>query len=340
MSTAADAAKTRPIGLRQLSPPERDGHSARHEPRALTDLMQSIALLEASCRVESDLAQTLRAMAAHRHSEAEARLLRLAEDASRGARAAAKTSESLRQHARQREDHDDDLALRQALDHIAWVIAELARGANDITGILTALADANDPDLTARRRQLASGASSAAQHARDLAQTLHLLAQADGGKTESDGTSAANPATDRAPIQLSTPRRLPEVDQRLTELRQAKLTTEPGDRQDLSAGPEAVRRARLAYRHYEESVAHLREARQLSVAALDRAASAHDRAAEAYARSARAGIGDVAEHRRMAAFHEAAANADRQKAEKISDDTRDEGADPAENLTKATVASS
>jgi hypothetical protein len=44
------------------------------------------------------------------------------------------------------------------------------------------------------------------------------------------------------------------------------------------------------------------------------AARAHDRAADAHERSIRTGVGDVAEHRRQAEFHRAAAEADRQRA--------------------------
>jgi hypothetical protein len=51
------------------------------------------------------------------------------------------------------------------------------------------------------------------------------------------------------------------------------------------------------------------------VAALGRAAQAHDNAARAHERSVQAGVGDVAEHKRLAEFHWAAAAADRQRAE-------------------------
>jgi len=96
----------------------------------------------------------------------------------------------------------------------------------------------------------------------------------------------------------------------------------------------------LARVRWQESVAHLLVSRQLAAEAFDRAASAHDRAAEANARSARSGIGDVAEHRRMAVLHETAANADRQQAESIWDQIRQKAADPAENPSEVTDASS
>ena len=49
--------------------------------------------------------------------------------------------------------------------------------------------------------------------------------------------------------------------------------------------------------------------------ALHRAARAHARASEAHEMSLRAGVGDMAEHQRLAEFHRAAAEADRQRAE-------------------------
>src|SRR5215470_1877718 len=142
MSTAIDGAEPRPIGPPQMIGPEPDGPSARQESRgeqarALAELAQTIALVETACRTESDLARTLRAMAGHHRGEAAARRLRLAEDASRGARAAAQTSERLQQHARRRAEHDDEIALRQAQDHVARVVAELTRAENEIAVMLT-----------------------------------------------------------------------------------------------------------------------------------------------------------------------------------------------------------
>ena len=53
--------------------------------------------------------------------------------------------------------------------------------------------------------------------------------------------------------------------------------------------------------------------------ALHRAARAHARASAAHERSVRAGVGDVAEHQRLAEFHWAAAAADRQRAEQAEE---------------------
>jgi len=78
---------------------------------------------------------------------------------------------------------------------------------------------------------------------------------------------------------------------------------------------DAQKCAREAQRHCQDAVAQLLQARQLAAEALCRSASAHDRAAEANARSADAGIGDVANHNRMAAFHRAAARTNRQRAQ-------------------------
>jgi len=49
--------------------------------------------------------------------------------------------------------------------------------------------------------------------------------------------------------------------------------------------------------------------------AFHRAARAHARASEAHERSVQAGVGDMAEHQRLAEFHRVAAEADRQRAE-------------------------
>jgi hypothetical protein len=53
------------------------------------------------------------------------------------------------------------------------------------------------------------------------------------------------------------------------------------------------------------------------VEAFRSAARAHDRTAEAHERSIRTGVGDLAEHRRLAEFHRAAAEDDRQRAGKV-----------------------
>jgi endonuclease V-like protein UPF0215 family len=72
----------------------------------------------------------------------------------------------------------------------------------------------------------------------------------------------------------------------------------------------------------------LLQARQLSAEAFVRAADAHDSAAEANARSAHAGIGDVAAHNDVAAFHRAAATADLQQAQRIHDQAVGRGETP------------
>jgi len=57
--------------------------------------------------------------------------------------------------------------------------------------------------------------------------------------------------------------------------------------------------------------------RSAAVKAFGSAARAHHHVAEAHERSIRTGVGDVSEHRRMAEFHRAAAEADRQRAQEI-----------------------
>ena len=80
---------------------------------------------------------------------------------------------------------------------------------------------------------------------------------------------------------------------------------------------DAQRHAADADRHWRESLTRTRLVRQLVVQAFHNAARAHDRSAEASERSAGMGSGDVAENRRRAAFHRAAAQADRSRAAEI-----------------------
>jgi hypothetical protein len=192
----------------------------------LADFTRSIALAETVRRVEEDLAGTLRAMAAQATGTVSARRLRLAEDAARGAQAAAEYGERLQ---------------RQAL---RW---------------------AGHPDMV-------------------------------------------------APLESVIRQRLADIDRRLAELQLVRPKPQGDD-----PAPQVMRDAQWcaqeAQRHCQDAVAHLAQAQQLAAEALGMSASAHDRAAEANARSAGAGIGDVAEHNRMAAFHRAAAQADRQRAQ-------------------------
>jgi hypothetical protein len=195
-----------------------------HAP-ILADFTRSIALAETVRRVEEGLAGTLRAMAAQATGPVSARRLRLAEDAARGAQAAAEYGERLRQQA------------------LRW-----------------------------------------AGHAGMV-----------------------------APREWAFHRRLADIDRRLAEL-QLVRPKRLGDDPAAPVMQDAHGCAQEAQRHCQDAVTHLAQARQLAAEALDLSASAHDRAAEANARSAGAGIGDVAEHNRMAAFHRAAAQADRQRA--------------------------
>lgn len=286
--------------------------------RTRADVARSIAVMETAGRVESDLAETLRALAAQDRGEAAARRLSLAEDAVRGAQAAAETAECLRQQARRRAEHDDVVALRQALEQAATVLGDLARAANRIARVLADLAGRNGSELEPRQQELATAASAAAQHARDLAQTLHRLADTDQAETQVHGTPVADPVAVRTLRKSSASQRIADIDRRLGELGVAR-PADSGDSPVPTAGPDARRRAEEASRHWQEAVAHLLQARQLTAEAFCRAARAHERAAEANARSARAGIGDVAEHNRMAEFHRAAANADWQQARNIDE---------------------
>jgi len=221
----------------------RGGHA-----QMLTDFTRSIAVVETVRRVEEDVAETLRTLAAQAKGTVAARRLRLAEDAARGARAAAEHGERLRQQARRWAGHTGVVALRPALDHV--------------------------------------------------------------GPQPGQAPAAARTAGRNVPLKSALHQRLADIDRRLAALQLAgpKPTGDDPMR-------DAQRSAREAQRHCHDAVAHLLQARQLAAEVLDRSASAHDRAAEANARSAGAGIGDVAEHNRMAAFHRAAARADRERAQ-------------------------
>lgn len=194
----------------------------------LADVTRVIAVMETTGRVESDLAETLRAMAAKDRGAAAARRLRLAEDAAQGAQAAASASDRLQEHARRWAVHADEAALRQALDHAATVLTDLARAENHIADILTTLASCDGSDLAARRQLLAAATSTCAQHARDLAQALRWLAQADAAKNQPKQPSAADTGPAQTRLRSSARARLADIDRRLAELRQAR-TTVPGD---------------------------------------------------------------------------------------------------------------
>jgi hypothetical protein len=272
--------------------------------------MQSIAVVEMAGQVEGDLAETLRTLAAQATGVAAARRLRLAEEATRGAQAAARTSERMREHARRWAEHADVVEVHQAVDYAATVLACVARAENEVATVLKALDSRAGPDRAARW-QLAAKASVAARHARDLAQALHQLAKPEEARTQPRQAPAADTADHPVLLEASRHQRRAEIDRRLAELRQASPKM-PGD------GP-APRAAGEAQRDLQEAVAHLLEIRQHVEEAVRGAASAHDRAARALERSADAGISDATEHQRMAAAHRAAAKADRQRAQEIRD---------------------
>jgi hypothetical protein len=131
-----------------------------------------------------------------------------------------------------------------------------------------------------------------------------------------EGAGQVAPRDDRALRGISIQKRLAEIEQRLVELRRAR-PARPDQRTAMELLLDAQRHAADADRHWRESVARTRLVRQLVVQAFHNAARAHDHAAEASERSARAGFGDITESRRRAAFHRAAADADRSRAEEI-----------------------
>jgi hypothetical protein len=104
--------------------------------------------------------------------------------------------------------------------------------------------------------------------------------------------------------------RLVEIELRLTELRQATpKKPRSGVTEDVLAT--AQWHAREAQRHWHESMVRVQIVRQVVVEAFLRAAQAHDQAADAIEKSLHARVGNLAEQRRQAEFHRAAAAADR-----------------------------
>jgi len=311
-------------GVSAVQHDEGSARQARRTGRALTlaDFAHSITLMETISRVENDLAETLRAMAAQDEGEVAARRLRLAEDAARGAQAAAKKSERLREQARHWAEHAGRVQLHQALDRAVAVLVDLDRAESNLADTLTNLASCSDPDLAVRWRQAAREASDAARQARDRAHVLRELTQADGSGTQPEATPVADMADDPALPAPTRHQRLADIDGRLTELRQARSA--PSGRDAAQAVAEAKRRAGEADRLLQASAAHLRQTRQFADNALRRAATTHDHVAKANESSARAGIGDVAEHKRIAAVHRAAAEADRRRAR----ESQGQAADP------------
>jgi hypothetical protein len=210
----------------QVRAAEQDGRSVwqavRGEPaRMPAGFRQSIAVVEMADQVEENLAETLRALAAHATGAAAARQLRLAGEATRGAQAAARTSERMREHARRWAEHADVVEVHQAVDHAAAVLASVARAENEVADVLKALDSRTGPDRAARR-QLAAEASAAARHSRDLAQALHQLAESEVARTQSGQASAAGTAEGPVLPEASRHQRLAEIDRRLAELRQAR----------------------------------------------------------------------------------------------------------------------
>ena len=150
----------------------------------------------------------------------------------------------------------------------------------------------------------------------DLAETLRAIAQ-DGGEHAAQRLRLADQAAQEAQAAAETAKRMHRQARRLAEI----LTLhQPGTPVAATVdGPvrDAQRRTREADRLRQNSAARSRQARQLVEVALRKAAMAHDRAADANERAARLGIGDVAERRRRAASHRAAARADRQRAQEL-----------------------
>lgn len=78
--------------------------------------------------------------------------------------------------------------VRQRLDRASGLLADLAGAEKDIAGILLSLAAEDDPELAARRQELASQALAAAGQARDRARALREQA---GSVAAGDGERPA-----------------------------------------------------------------------------------------------------------------------------------------------------
>lgn len=198
------------------------------------NLRRCISLIETAEAVENDVARTLRAITARDPGEMAQGQVRLADEAARGAQAAAQRGARLKEQARLCAEHADD------------VLADLERRKAD-------------------------------------RQTL-----------------------------------LDELPRRLAELRRAAPQAPRRDPPPRN-GADAARYAQEAHREWQESVASLAQARQATATALRNIATAHERAARANERSANAGVGDVAEHERMAGMHRSAALAARKRAQQLHD---------------------
>jgi hypothetical protein len=159
---------------------------------------------------------------------------------------------------------------------------------------------------------------------------------APAGRPGREVTPVADRADDGARLGVSISQRLAAINRRLAELREARQAERHPATPPLDVLWEAQRHAAEAERHRRESIAHSLLVRQLVVQAFHNAARAHDHAAEANERSARSGIGDVAEHKRRARFHRAAAEADRQRARQAA--SEDEPAEPAVSAETAETA--
>lgn len=338
MATTGPGGEPRRSGRPQVRAADQDDRTARQAWRSEHVLTPAgfkrlIAVMETTARVESGLAETLHAMAAQDTGEAGARRLRLAEDAAQGAQAAVKHSERWQQHARWWAEHTDVAALDQALEQAGKALADLARAENGIADILTRLASRNGSDLAARRRRLAAQASAAARRARDRAQALRELATTDAATAHlPEQIPVADMESGLARLESAGHQRLAKADRRVAGPHRA-APERPGDDPAPQAGRDVPGFAQEASRYWQKPAARLRQMRQRALDALSRAAGAHDRAAEAHEGSVRAGIGDMAEHKRRAAFHRAAARASRQRAQEIND----QAVAPAQESPKATA---
>jgi hypothetical protein len=130
--------------------PDLDGH---HTPGRLTAaerdtldiIIHTEELMAAIADTEEAIAHTLKELSATREGENSQRQLRLAEEATAGARTAAERAESLRRLAHDWSDHAGLAELRRLVTHATSVLADLASTQRAITDTLASLGYGDEP---------------------------------------------------------------------------------------------------------------------------------------------------------------------------------------------------
>jgi len=167
------------------------------------EFAQAIRLMEQLGRIDENLADTLRAMAAADKSEAAARRLELAKAAVKGAHEAAERSKQLQRQADRWARQAEVVDLFQSLRYAGTMLADLARTERDIADTLMSLASRGGSDRAAQLLPLAEEAVAGVQRANDRAQALHDLAVSVARKND-QGAGAPQPRGRRCGTPLGT----------------------------------------------------------------------------------------------------------------------------------------